>query len=150
MSDTPYAQPYMPMQCQKLHVARQKVPITMAASPLGVTSSLNWGKRNRRALKRVFLSAGGRQSPASAGRRELPWRVQPGCTSPKTVAPLCPPSVNPWQRVGCRHHTDTRHVIKMRTLLWWALFKHVAAHRPCCKGPEAPCLTRHRGFRPAC
>lgn len=62
-----------------------------------------------------------------------------GCSS---AAGLCHPkscrsssslSVNPWQQTGCRHHADTRGVIKTRTLLWRALSKHVATRH----------LTRH-------
>lgn len=41
-----YAELFISMWYQKLHVPPQKVPITTAASLLGVMSSLNWVKRN--------------------------------------------------------------------------------------------------------
>lgn len=76
-----------------LHTPWLKASFTRAASPLGVMTSLNWRKRNTGTLTGAFLSAGGRQSPGSAGRREPAALL--GCTTPKAAAPLHLPWKDP-------------------------------------------------------
>lgn len=126
VSGTPCAQLYLPMCCQKVHVPLQNVPITIAASLLGVTSSLNSGKRNTCELARMFLSAG-EAWPVWRGRS-----CHRGCIStarlhhPKSSCYSSSALVNPWQRLGCQHDADARGVINMRTSLWQALSKHAA------------------------